>query len=397
MTSTSTFIGVMGSELIGTDPYDENAWSGISRHFFTECSAQGILHRAFGVEVNRVLRAALMLRNFSPERDVWRRKFYLDTTYYDLLSRKIARNLSASDRHYDVLQIGGIYRLRPMLAPGRRLFSYHDANLAQAMRAPHFTKDLTQKRLSRALGYERSVYESIDIIFTMSDYLASTFVECFGVEARRVRTIGAGINLDALPAAAPDKEYGSKKLLFVGVDFKRKGGVQLLQAFQTVRRAHPTAELYVVGPRALTIPGELSPGVVSVGFLSKRNPAHMQRFARILAASSLFVMPSLYEPFGIAPLEAMAHSIPAVLTNDWAFPEMVTPGINGELVKAGDTEDLANKLIALLCDPDKLRAMGAAGRALVADRFTWPAVVGRLRNELMRSQQPALDEPVSVR
>jgi starch synthase len=119
-----------------------------------------------------------------------------------------------------------------------------------------------------------------------------------------------------------------------------------------------------------------------VGFLSKNNPVEMQRFARILAASSLFVMPSLYEPFGIAPLEAMAYRIPAILTDAWAFPEMVQPGVNGELVRAGDVDDLAEKIIALLDDPDGLRRMGAAGRALVVGKFTWKAVVDRLRNEL---------------
>jgi len=268
MTATK-LIGVMGSGLIGTDPYDENAWSGSSRHFFSECSAQGILHRAFGVEVNEVTRRALMLRNFSPNRDLWRRKFYLDTSYYDLLSRKIARSLRESDRAYDVLQIGGIYRLRPMLGANRKLYSYHDANLAQAMRNPQFPKNLSKKRISRALDYERSVYESVDIIFTMSDYLRSTFIECFGVEDRRVSTIGAGINLESLPNISTEKAYDNKKLLFVGADFERKGGLQLLQAFKVVRSAHPTAELYIVGPRGMSIPTEMSPGVVYVGFLSE--------------------------------------------------------------------------------------------------------------------------------
>jgi len=77
-----------------------------------------------------------------------------------------------------------------------------------------------------------------------------------------------------------------------------------------------------------------------------------------------------------------------VLTDAWAFPEMVTPGLNGELVKAGDIADLADKLITLLHDPDRLRVMGAAGRALVADKFTWPAVVGRLRTGLTDSPNP---------
>lgn len=386
MMTSRKLIGVMGSGLIGADPYHEAAWSGSSQHFFRECSAQGILRRAFGVEANEVARRALMLRNFSPNRGLWRRKFYLDTSYYDLLSKKIVGGLQEDDRDCDVLQIGGIYNLRPLLPSSVRLFSYHDANFAQAVRSPEFPKQISQQRKARVMAYERAVYDGIDMIFTMSDYLRGTFIECFDVPASRVATIGAGINLDSMPDVSPNKAYDNKRLLFIGANFQRKGGSQLLQAFQRVRTVHPTAELCIVGPRNLTIPAEVSAGVVYAGFLSKKNPHQMQQFAQILANSSLFVMPSLYEPFGIAPLEAMAYGIPAVLTDAWAFPEMVTPGLNGELVKAGDVADLADKLIVLLNDPDRLRAMGAAGRAIVTARFTWAAVVNRLKSELTAAQ-----------
>jgi glycosyltransferase involved in cell wall biosynthesis len=380
--SSSKFVGVMGSELIGTDPYNVHAWSGISRHFFGECTAQGILQRAFGVEVNQLLRRALMLRSFSPDRTRWRRRFYLDTTYYEQLTRKIARSFTDQDRGCDVLQIGGIYRLRPLLEPRCSLYSYHDGNLAQALRSPEFARGISRRRIDRALAYERSVYESIDLIFTMSDYLRNSFVEDFGVPEGRVRTIGAGVNLERLPEVAADRTYDNKRLLFIGAAFARKGGQHLLEAFRRMRLAHPTAELYIVGPRSLSIPAGLSAGVVYLGFLSKHDPAQRTRLEQLLTTSSLFVMPSLYEPFGIAPLEAMAYGIPAVLTDAWAFPEMVRPGVNGELVKLGDAADLAEKLIELLRDPERLHRMGAAGRELVAARFTWPAVVGRLREQL---------------
>jgi glycosyltransferase involved in cell wall biosynthesis len=77
-----------------------------------------------------------------------------------------------------------------------------------------------------------------------------------------------------------------------------------------------------------------------------------------------------------------------VLTDDWAFPEMVAPGRTGALVPAGNVQALAEQLIGLLRDPDGLRSMGAAGRALVEEKFTWSAVVRRLRKELTSTDQP---------
>jgi len=381
-------VGVMGSGLIGTDPYAENAWSGSSRFFFGECGRQGMLHRAFGVEAPPARRIPLMLRNFSPDRSLWRQKFYLDTGYYRLLSRLIGSSLQGADHECDVLQIGGIYHLRPLLRPTTRLFSYHDANLAQAIHSPHFPRNISKRRVQRAFDYERRVYDDIDMIFTMSDYLRGMFIEHFGVEPARVTTIGAGINLTSLPELPTAKRYDTQRLLFIGADFERKGGVQLLQAFKQVRAVHPAAELTIVGPRQLTIPAQYSAGVVYLGFLSKTNTEQMRRFREVLEGASLFVLPSLYEPFGIAPLEAMAHGIPAVLTDDWAFPEMVAPGRTGALVPAGNVQALAEQLIGLLRDPDGLRSMGAAGRALVEEKFTWSAVVRRLRKELTSTDQP---------
>ena len=380
---SAKLVGVMGSGLIGTDPYEENAWSGSSRYFFKECDRQQLLHRAFGVEVENARRVPLMLSNFSLNRDLWRQKFYLDPRYYELLSERIVHALRADDQAYPILQIGGIYDLRPRIGPDRRIVSYHDGNLAQAIRNPRFPGALSASRVQRALDYEKRVYENVDMIFTMSRYLEDSFVNDFGIDERKVLTIGAGINLESLPKVVEDKRYDMKRLLFVGADFERKGGMDLLRAFKKVRTVHPTAELCIVGPRHLVIPSDLASGVVYLGFLSKKDPAEVRKFKTVLNDASLFVMPSHYEPFGIAPLEAMAYRVPAVLTDAWAFPEMVTPGVTGELVKSGDPDDLAEKIIGLLKSPDRLQSMGREGRELVIRKFTWKAVVTKLRDELV--------------
>lgn len=375
-------IGVMGSGMTGTDPFDPSSWSGSSRYFFGECRRIGILHRAYGVEVAPLRKICHMLANFSPDRDVWRRKFYLDTGYYDDLSRCIVAGLKPEDEGHPMLQIGGIFNLRPLLRSARRLFSYHDGNLAQAMTSPQFARDVAPSKLQRALDYERAVYHNIDIIFTMSDYLRRSFIQDFGVPEHKVKTIGAGINLPAIPQPPATRDYDAKKLLFVGADFDRKGGQFLLRAFQKVRTAHPTALLRIVGPSQLHVPAELSAGVEPLGFLDKKTPEGLARLEQLFNESTLFVLPSLYEPFGIAPLEAMAYELPAVLTDSWAFPEMVTPGVNGALVKLGDADDLADQLIDLLEDPDRLQAMGRAGRERVLAKYTWESVVGKLEEHI---------------
>lgn len=378
MSGQDTLTGIIGSGMIGTDPYDVRSWSGSSRFFFRECDAQGVLNRAFGVELSRLQRLPYILRNVARDRDVWRHRLYLDTGYYDALSRAIARQIQPRDLDGRLLQIGGIFHLRPLLPATATLCSYHDGNIAQARKSPYFPAGISAARIARAVDYERRVYDNLDHIFTMSHYLRQSFIDDFGVPPGKVTVIGAGVNVDGVPEIAP-RDFSAQRLLFVGVDFHRKGGADVLAAFREVRRALPKAELHIVGPATLEIPPDERQGVTMHGFIAKNEPAGRATMEGLWRSASLFVMPSLYEPFGIAPLEAMLYGMPCVLSDAWAFPEMVTPGVNGDLVPTRDARQLAATLIRLLSDPDGLERMGTAGRERVVRDFTWPAVVSKLR------------------
>ena len=373
------FVGIIGSGLMGRDPFDRRSWSTSSYYFFTELQKRASLARAIGVEVPWITRYAYMARNFHPDREAWRMSFYNDTGYRDALTREVARRLVAEDfSERSFLQIGAMYDV-PALARNRcPCYSYHDGNLAETLRSPYAPKGLTSIATDLALEYERKVYLGMTRIFAMSDYLRHSFIDDFGVPEGRVSAVGAGINLEAVPEPEPDRRYDVPEVLFIGVDFPRKGGWELLKAFRVVREKVAGATLHIVGPAHLIIPSGLDSGVVVHGYLGKTDPNDQILLKDLFTRCCLFVMPSLYEPFGIAPLEAMAHQLPCLVTNGWALKEMVTPGETGELVTCGSVEDLASKMISLLKDPEKLKSMGEAGRARVLEEYTWDRVVDRI-------------------
>jgi starch synthase len=375
-------VGVIGSRMIGTDPFDRRSWSGSSYRFFGECLRKEILYRAIGVEASAAERWAAMLRKFSPNRSTWSLAYHLDTDYYKALTKAIQISLKSEDYFCDFLQIGGIYNV-PSIVNGRsRCFSYHDGNLAQLARSPYFPKAFSPKKLKQALAYEREVYAGMDLIFTMSDYLRRSFIEDFGISKSKVVTIGGGMNLTEIPEVRRQKDYSTQQVLFVGVEFSRKGGPQVLEAFKRVRVGRPGATLHIVGPRHLDAVGKLGDGVIFHGFLDREVPAQAAVLQRLFSDAVLFVMPSLYEPFGIAPLEAMTYQVPCILTNRWAFPEMVEPGVSGELVEPADQEGLADRIIYLLDRPELLRQYGALSRERALQKYTWGSVVSNLRNAL---------------
>jgi glycosyltransferase involved in cell wall biosynthesis len=96
-----------------------------------------------------------------------------------------------------------------------------------------------------------------------------------------------------------------------------------------------------------------------------------EELARELAGASVVVMPSLWpEPFGLVGIEALAAGRPVIASATGGVVDWLTDGVNGLLVRPGDASALARALNELLCDPARQRAMGAAGRAMVAARFS---------------------------
>lgn len=169
----------------------------------------------------------------------------------------------------------------------------------------------------------------------------------------------------------------------------QKGHDVLLLAFQRVLRSVPDASLVLVGDgslrdAAVTQAGDLglSPSVRFEGSVLNVWP--------LLAQADVFALASRYEPLGLAVLEAMAAGLPVVATAVDGLRDLIEPGVTGELVPSGDPDALASALVALLQAPERLLAMGAAGRERAAHHGAGRMVEGYVRMyEKLLSQLPA--------
>lgn len=156
-----------------------------------------------------------------------------------------------------------------------------------------------------------------------------------------------------------------------------------------LRQRLPRAELTIIGPAR---PLADVPGVRWRGHISKHDPQGLAALREEYDRADVFVLPTLYEPFGIAYCEAMARGLPCVGTRVCAVPEIIAEGVSGELVPPGQAEPLAAALHALLSQPRQARALGAAGFARYRQNFRWQAVAQRMLaacDELAASRQTA--------
>jgi glycosyltransferase involved in cell wall biosynthesis len=211
-------------------------------------------------------------------------------------------------------------------------------------------------------------------VHTPSEFVAAEAAEAFGIDPGRVRPVHHGIPVlvggagDTLPFALPDRT--SRYVLAIGTVEPRKDYPTLVEAFTTVRRAHPEVALVIVGAdgwgaERLADAIGTSPArdrILRPGYLDDAGLAVTLRRASVLA------YPSVYEGFGFPPLQAMAAGVPVVATAVGAIPEVVGDG--ARLVEGGKPDALAEALIHLLDGGPDIDALIARGRRRTAD-FTW--------------------------
>ncbi len=193
------------------------------------------------------------------------------------------------------------------------------------------------------------------------------------------RVVYNGVNLDAFnPSVSGEKmkkelDCDGKKLIVTVCRLTEQKGLRyLLAAMKEVAAIRKDAHLAILGvgsqeEELRKITSKL--GLESkVTFINRKIPEG--DLSALYAACDVFVLPSLWEPFGMVICEAMATCKPVVGTAIGGIPEIITPDC-GFLVKPKDSEDLAEKLLWLLDDEKKAREMGIAGRKRVEQNFTW--------------------------
>ena len=219
------------------------------------------------------------------------------------------------------------------------------------------------------IACEKSIYMHAARVFTRSTNISRSLTDQYGIPEFKVRCIYAGANTPLKGMDPREKDYSAQAILFVGLDWHRKGGPQLVAAFQQLRAKFPQATLTVVGN---SVP-QATPGINVVGRVA------VDELGAYYQAATIFCMPSRNEPFGVVFVEAMAHALPVVAARIGALPDLVTDDRNGYLVPADDVGALTQALEKLMESKARRAQFGRQSWQLARDRYNWNAVGKTLR------------------
>jgi len=355
-------------------PFHPRSWSGSSSNFFHALLDDNMLADAVHVRLSQSRDRFEKFRAVSWPLERWKERYRVSAPRLRALTELASREIERFSNLTGVIQIGAWFSAGSV--SDLPCFGYFDGNAAMAFR--HYGRGLLSETCEREhLTWERDVYAKLNGIFVMSSWLASSFRNDFDVPARRIHVVGGGINTGKLPTV-PARDFRNARFLFVGKQFARKGGPLLLQAFASLRKRIPRAELTIVGP-SLALD---QPGVRCVGFLSQAIPEHVAVLRELFETATAVVLPSIYEPFGISLLEGMAFGLPCIAADRCAMPEIVQHRKSGLVVQPEDVGSLADAMIEIAENPADAEAMGRVGRSRVENEFTWTAVARKVKTVL---------------
>jgi glycosyltransferase involved in cell wall biosynthesis len=358
---------VMGATILG-------AFSGLDDAVFEGLRSRKLLA---GIEEGRLpdsWKLFFMLRTFRPNRHRWSRGWHgammKTTAAFQARTRRLDKVLRNQLDQFDiVLQASGLF------APFRKdyprptcLLCDYTSKLAELNYPPWFR--LSGKSAEEWYSLETELYTRASLIFATSENARRSLIQHYGIPPECVRVVGAGVER---AYEHPGKAYDEQTVLFVGIDFERKGGPTLLQAFAEVRKRLPGAKLLIAGPRPLP-PQD---GVTWLGHVSDRH-----RVDQLFSEATVFAMTPICDPFPGAIREAMSHGLPVVASQVDGIPEMVEEGVTGYLVPSGNVDVLAERLASLLASPQRCADFGGAGRSRVEKQFLWRQVVDRVEEGL---------------
>jgi len=235
-------------------------------------------------------------------------------------------------------------------------------------------KRLTTRRWYGFVAMQARVARRMPQILTVSRSSARDIVSDFGLDPGRIDVIPLGVEPEVFSLPEQPRVPG-RIVAMASADTPMKGIATLLGAFAKLRTERDVELLLITRPKPGGRTEQLLESLSIKDNVRFVNGLSDTQLAEVVGSAEVACVPSLYEGFSLPTVEAMACGTPLVVSRAGAIPEVVgEDGLCADLVTAGDVEELAHALGALLDDPDRRKAMGAAGRRRALDRFSWHAV-----------------------
>jgi glycosyltransferase involved in cell wall biosynthesis len=248
---------------------------------------------------------------------------------------------------------------------------------------PEFT-NLCDETIRNGHRMEQAALSNCRLAVYSSEWAAQTAIANYVVDSRKVKVVPYGANLPRFPSAEEVRQAitsrgsGPCKLLFVGIDWYRKGGDKALLVTARLNQIGLDAELHVVGCKP---PAPLPVFVKTYGYLSKSNREHNDLLSRLFKTSDFFILPSKAECAAVVVAEANSFGLPALTTNVGGMGTVVRDGKNGRAFNpASFAQECADYILQTISSKERYHQLCASSFEEYSRRLNWDSAVHSVLN-----------------
>lgn len=235
--------------------------------------------------------------------------------------------------------------------------------------------NIDKKYIEKREKLQMDYYSNCKGIFTMGQWLKKDLVERCGIPADKVHHAGGGINVDK-NLINPQNKTGNK-ILFIGRDFKRKGGYDVIKAFKMLKKDIPDLELYIAGPSSNPIESPME------GYHYLGDCSHKQ-LSDLFNMCDIFCMPSYFEAYGLVFIEALTYGLPCIGRDVYEMPYFIEDDETGYLLKHDDVSELCTLISKLLKD-DRIKNNVLKKQDWYIKEYSWDTVANRINDVINKN------------
>lgn len=358
------------------DARDPHTWSGTSNAILTYLNRAGA-HVEVISPLSRRLRYVFSLKWLACR--MTRRYYQTDrepllvASYARQIERRMKRNRFDAIFSTEPFAISGLDRVEPI--------AYWSDAVWDQMTNYYFF-DPPRSFSAKWREHEQRAVKKATYAVYASDWAATGARDHYQVDQSKLAVIPFGPNLDInhvvseLESSLAARRRDSCVLLFLGVDWKRKGGPLAIETARILNDQGLKTELIVAGCR---VPGEKPPFVRELGYISKRSPEGRCQLSELLRTSHFLIFPTRAECAGVVFSESSAFGVPIITSDTGGIATYVRQGVNGVRVPlSAGAEIYAEQIWRLFHDRTAYEAMALGGWQEYTQRLNWDTSISSL-------------------
>lgn len=358
------------------NPLDKRSWSGTTYYTYQQ------IKKNYDVEVFNYKWTWRLREWLTMQKSLNRKLFKKQTaveflrSYAKYFSKQLEKDLRK--RPVDVLFVSASSQMIAYLETEIPIIYMTDATFQQLQGYYPYFSNLAAYNIRQGIELDKRAFQKTAHCMLASEWNKDSAVNDYAIDVNKISVIPCGANLDTIPSMSDLNlnTSGQCRLLFLGVEWDRKGGDIALETFRILKQRGMNPQLQIIGcvPPPDSYRDDLSgeTGITVIPFLDKNNPEDFRQLQKIFFQTDFLLLPTRAECAGVVFSESSAYGIPSITTNTGGVSTYVMDGVNGYALpfEAG-AEAYAQKIDRLVSNQKVMQDLRLSSRKYYEEKLNW--------------------------